>query len=127
KELTNDGLEYKQDPPLTGDASRVAVVDKVAFPKVSDPVDDLPPATAITHVEQQGTKLIVRGVTSDNGTVGRVTVDGKAARATRPNFAEWEIVLTDVPAGDFRLAAFAEDAAGNIEQLPHRVMVQVKK
>jgi hypothetical protein len=127
KELMNDGLEYKQDPPLTGDASRVAVVDKVAFPKMPEPVDDLPPATVITHVEQQGTKLIVRGVTSDNGTVVRVTVDGKQAKATRPNFAEWEIVLTDVPAGDYRLAAFAEDAAGNIEQLPHRVMVQGKK
>jgi hypothetical protein len=127
RELKEDGLDYKQDPPLTGDASRVAVLENVAFPKMPDPVDDLPPATVITHVRQADRKLIVRGVTSDNGTVVRVTVSGKEAKATQPNFSEWEVVLTDVSPGNFRLSAYAEDAAGNIEQLPHRMLAEVKK
>jgi hypothetical protein len=126
RELKEDGLEYKEDPPLTGDASRVAVVTNVAFPKLPVPVDDLPPATVITHVKVDGGKVTVRGCTSDNGTVVRVTVVGKEAKALRPNFAEWECVLTDVPAGELRLSAFAEDAAGNIEAVPHRVVVMVK-
>jgi len=37
------------------------------------------------------------------------------------------VVLNDVPAGEFRLAAYAEDAAGNIEQMPHRLVLNVKK
>jgi len=126
KELTADGLEYKQDPPLTGDASRVAVVD-LAFPKMPEPVDDMPPATVITHVEQQGNKLIVRGTTSDNGTVTKVTVNGQEVKALRPNFAEWQIVLTDITAGNLQLTALAHDAAGNVEQQPHRVVVRMMK
>ena len=126
-EYDPDGLAYKDDPPLTGDGSRVAVVTDVPFPKVPEPVDDLPPATVIKSVQQVDGKLVVRGITSDNGTVLRVTVGGKEARATRPNFAEWEAVLADVPPGIFRLAAYAEDAAGNIEQMPHRIVLNVKK
>jgi hypothetical protein len=125
RELTADGLDYRQDPPLTGDASRVAIVN-VPFPKIPEPIDDQPPATVITHTLQQGNKLLVRGTTSDNGTVVRVTVNGKEATARRSNFAEWEVVLSDVPSGDFRLAAHAEDVAGNIEQMPHHLLVQVK-
>jgi hypothetical protein len=127
KELENDKLEYRTDPPLTGDASRVAVVDNVQFPKIPEPVDDTPPATVITSVVQKGNRLIVRGTTSDNGSVVRVTVGGKQAKALRPNFAEWEAVLTDVTPGQLKLAAYAEDAAGNIEQLPHRLTVDVRK
>jgi hypothetical protein len=126
RELTQDGFRYKQDPPLTGDASRVAVLENAPFPRIPEPADDLPPATVITSIERQGNRLLVRGTTSDNGTVVRVKVAGKEAKATRPNFAEWEIVLTDVPAGDFRLNAFAEDAAGNVEQMPHRLLIQLK-
>jgi hypothetical protein len=78
-------------------------------------------------VKQQGKNLLIRGTTSDNGTVTRVRVAGKEAKATRSNFAEWEIELTDVPTADFRLSAFAEDAAGNIEQTPHRLLLQIKQ
>jgi hypothetical protein len=127
KELETDKLEYKADPPLTGDMSRVAVVENVPFPRVPEPVDDTPPATVITQVVQKEGALIVRGTTSDNGSVVRVTVAGKQAKALRPNFAEWEVVLTDVAPGRVQLAAYAEDAAGNIEQVPHRVTVEVKK
>ena len=70
-----------------------------------------------------GNKIVVRGVTSDNGTVTKVLVNGREARATRPNFAEWEITF-DAAAAEIR--AFAEDAAGNLEKRPHRVELGVR-
>src|SRR5439155_15056094 len=92
KDLINDGNQYREDVPLTGDESRVAEVHDVAFPKLLDPVDDLPPATVITHVAKlDAKKLLVRGTTSDNGTVKRILVNGREACAVTPNFAEWEI------------------------------------
>ena len=41
------------------------------------------------------------------------SVNGREARPTRPNFAEWEVELT--PPSDRRLA---EDEAGNVEKTP---------
>jgi hypothetical protein len=84
--------------------------DEAEFPR---PVDDLPPATVITSVVNG----VVRGTTSDNGAVKRVVVNGHEAKATAPNFAEWEI---SVPAAE-RLDAWAEDEAGNKELHPHTV------
>jgi G8 domain len=120
KELA-DGHTYKEDPPLTGDESRVAEVSDVEFPKLLDPVDDLPPATVITHVGPvvEG-KRTVRGTTSDNGTVKRVLVNGKEARAVAGNFAEWEAVVEEKAE---KVEAYAEDAAGNVEKRPHVVAV----
>ncbi|MSR54986.1 MAG: hypothetical protein EXS09_17115 [Gemmataceae bacterium] len=117
KELKNDGLEYGEEVGLTGDQSRRAKVPNVAFPKSVDPVDDLPPTTVIMQVKKQAGKLVVRGSTSDNGTVKRVLVNGVEAKATRENFAEWEIVL---PMGT-SVVAYSEDAAGNVEKLKHEV------
>jgi len=117
KELKEDGLEYGEEVGLTGDQSRRAKVPNVAFPKAVDPVDDLPPATVIMQVKKQDGKLIVRGTTSDNGTVKRVLVNGVEAKATRENFAEWEIVL---PMGT-SVSAYAEDSVGNVEKLKHEV------
>jgi hypothetical protein len=57
----------------------------------------------------------VSGVTADDGVVKRVLVNGKEARATADNFAQWHIEL---PAAD-KVSAFAEDAAGNKEKTPH--------
>lgn len=113
---SGDGLDYRDEPLLTGDESRVAEVRGVAFPQLLTPVDDLPPATVITHVRRAGDKLVVRGTTSDNGTVVRVRVNGQEARATVANFAEWEAVL---PASVAKVEAGAEDAAGNVEKRPH--------
>jgi hypothetical protein len=62
---------------------------------------------------------LVRGTTSDNGTVKTVLVNGREARATRVNFAEWEIVLENIPGAELKLSAHAEDAAGNVEPTPH--------
>jgi hypothetical protein len=116
-EFKVDPSSFKSDSPLTGDESRVSEVRDIAFPKFPEVVDDLPPATVITHAIRKDGKLIVRGTTSDNGTVKKVSVNGKDARATTPNFAEWEIVL-DAAESPMKLEAKAEDMAGNIEKTP---------
>jgi hypothetical protein len=119
-DLKDDKLVYHEEPLLTGDESRVAEVRGVAFPKLLDPVDDLPPTTVITQVRRAGGKVVVRGTTADNGTVKRVLVNGKEARPLTANFAEWEVVLDRTgPAG--KVSAHAVDAAGNVEQQPHVV------
>jgi hypothetical protein len=121
KELKNDGLEYRALANLTGDESRVAEVQDVPFPKLLDPVSDLPPATVVTRVvRQDGGKLLVRGVTASNTAVKKVLVNGREAKATAPNFAEWEAVV-DVGA---KVEALAEDAAGNVEKRPHVLRVK---
>ena len=68
-------------------------------------------------------KLLVRGTTTDNGTVTKVLVNGQETHARTPNFAEWEVVLTGLPAGSVKLEAHAEDAAGNVEKRPHILTV----
>src|SRR5262245_6158251 len=110
---------FHADPPLTGDESRVMEVASPDFPQLLDPVDDLPPATVITHVQRQNGKLIVQGTCSDNGNVTRVVVNGHEAAALAPNLAIWEITLDGEQATG--IAAHAEDAAGNVEKLEHRV------
>jgi hypothetical protein len=119
KDLLGDGNQYGERVGLTGDQSRVAEVTGVEFPRVLDPVDDLPPATVITGVSRKEGRLLVRGTTGDGGTVRRVVVNGIEAKPTRDNFAEWEVV---VPSSD-ALTAHAEDAAGNVEKLAHAVKV----
>ena len=88
------------------------------YPKPLAPVDDLPPATVITHVTRAAGKVTVRGTTCDDGTVRTVQVNGREAKAISPNFSEWEVVL-DAPTGPLTLTARSEDAAGNREQTPH--------
>jgi hypothetical protein len=127
KEFKADGLPYRAEVSLTGDESRVAEVKDVSFPKLLDPIDDLPPATVITHVSPlQGGKLKVRGATSDNGVVRKVLVNGVEARSLRDDFAEWEATLEGVAAGELKLTAKAQDAAGNEERTPHVRVVRVR-
>src|SRR5262249_6231195 len=114
---------YRDQPGLTSKSTRVTEVKGVAFPKLLDPVDDLPPTSVITHVRRSGAKLIVRGSTADNGTVTRVLVNGQPARALAQNFAEWEAVLTATSAAVKEVRAQATDAAGNVEPRPHIVTV----
>jgi hypothetical protein len=111
-EQANDGLTYKEGPaPFVGKSMRSAETRDVEFPQLLTPVDDLPPATVITSVS----KGVVRGTTMDNGVVKRVFVNGREAKATAPNFAEWEISLE----GTGKIEAWAEDAAGNVETNRH--------
>jgi hypothetical protein len=91
------------------------------YPGTLNPTDDLPPQTVITHVFKKDGKLVVRGSTADNGTVKRVTVNGKEAKSTAANFSEWEITLD---AATTELKALAEDAAGNVEKTPHEVKLK---
>jgi hypothetical protein len=119
RELTADGLEYRDETPLTGDESRVAEVRDVPFPRLLDPVDDRPPTTVITHTARIEGKLVVRGTTVDNGAVRKVVVNGREARAVQPNFAEWEVVLDG--AADGKVTAHAEDEADNVEKLAHAI------
>jgi hypothetical protein len=117
----SDGLEYAAIPPFTGRATRAAEVREVAFPELLHPVDDLPPATVITSVTRSGDgRLLVRGTTSDNGEVRRVSVNGREVRATDSNFSQWEILLEKAES----LTAFAEDAQGNVEKSPHELIVR---
>jgi hypothetical protein len=127
KLFADDGLKYHEEKPLTGShydmATVVAEVKDVEFPKLLDPVDDLPPTTVITHVRKLADgKLAVRGTTADNGAVKCVLVNGKEAKAVTPNFTEWEIILDNSPRGAVKLQASAEDAAGNVEKRGHVVV-----
>ena len=65
-------------------------------------------------------KGVVRGTTVDNGVVKRVLVNGREAKATAPNFAEWEIALDQAD----KVEAWAEDEAGNKESRPHTVLLR---
>jgi hypothetical protein len=119
----DDGLKYREESPLSGNqygmTTVVAEVSNVEFPKLLDPVDDLPPTTVITHVQKlPGGKLLVRGSTADNATLKRVLVNGQEAKAQASNFGEWTITLENVPAVG-KLEAYAEDIAGNVEKKPH--------
>jgi hypothetical protein len=123
KHNANDGLKYHVDVPLSGKQygmqTVIAEVSNIEFPKLLDPVDDLPPTTVITHVTRLlAGKLRVVGSTADNGTVKRVLVNGKEAKSVAPNFAAWEVTLEASPAVE-RLEAYAEDTAGNVEKKPH--------
>jgi hypothetical protein len=123
REVVAGGNKFRHQRGLTGKATRVTEVKGVKFPKLLDPVDDLPPATVITHVRKRGGKLVVRGTTADHGTVTKVLVNGQPARALAPNFAEWEVVLAIGSRPVKHIRAQATDAAGNVEPRPHVVAV----
>jgi hypothetical protein len=120
-DLMRDGHDYHREPPLTGDESLVAKVTDVAWPKLLDPIDDIPPATIITSVRRDGNQLHVRGVSHDNGEIVQVNVNGAAARivAQSAGVADWEATLDANQAS--KLIAAAQDNAGNIEQTAHRL------
>jgi hypothetical protein len=117
KEVAGDADNFHEETGLTSKLTRVAEVKGVPFPKLLDPVDDLPPTSVITHVRKSGKTLVVRGTTADNGIVTKVLVNGQPARAVAPNFAEWEAVLE--PDASREIRAQATDAAGNVEPRPH--------
>jgi hypothetical protein len=121
REVAASGDAFQEEPGLTGKGTRATEARGVPFPKLLDPVDDLPPATIIMHVRRSGATLVVRGTTADNGTVAKVLVNGRPARALAPNFAEWEAVLAPEAGALKEIRAQATDAAGNGESRPHIV------
>jgi hypothetical protein len=115
--------EYQPVSGFTGKDTRAAVVAHVPFPTLLEPVDDLPPATMIRSIRRVGEKLVVAGTTQDNGDVGGVTVNGRAAQLAdaHAGVADWTVELP-MPA-DGVVTAQASDAAGNVEKVAHRVNV----
>lgn len=119
KPLLADGNIYREEAPLTGDESVVTEVKNVPWPKVLDPVDDLPPATVITAMRRVGDRLAVTGITHDNGEIAVVTVNGVGAKMfkTHNGVADWAV---EVPLPtDGVVTARATDDAGNVEQTGH--------
>ncbi len=108
KEANFTGTGNTRDAGLPADAD----------PATSPLIDDMPPQTIVTAIKRLAeNKIHVQGTSADNGVIKQVLVNGQAATAVRPNFAEWEITC-DAPA-DNSLTAAAEDAAGNVEKLAH--------
>jgi hypothetical protein len=124
QEVAADGDNFREEPGLTAKNTRTREVKDVAFPNPLNPVDDLPPTTVITSVRRSGSTLVVRGTTSDNGTVTKVLVNGQSARALAPNFAEWEAVLAPGSSIVKEIRAQATDAVGNVEPRPHVVRIR---
>jgi hypothetical protein len=132
KDFPKGSDEYREEAKLTGRDSRVREVRNVKFPKLLDPTDDQPPATIITYptfgvtAKRVGDVLVIRGTTTDNERTRRVTVNGVPARDVDYNFHLWEVRLKGVKPGKLTLVAQAEDAAGNVEQTPHRLTIEVE-
>jgi hypothetical protein len=123
-----DGKELPriyEDPSISkGTGVTFGPLSTAAYPKPLAPVDDLPPATVITSVERlKSGKVVVRGTTSDNGTVKCVRVNSREARQVAKNFAQWEILLDPIPIDKFKIVAAAEDSAGNVERTAHELVV----
>ncbi len=127
-----DRLEYRKDAPLTGAYAVVAKVSDVPFPKLLDPIDDQPPATAINFPSRgvpvviKDGKLTIRGTTTDNERTRRVLVNGIEAKDVDYNFHQWEVTLTNVKPGRLVIKAHAEDVNGNVEQTPHEVVFEIQ-
>ena len=119
KDLLVDGNKYRKENGLTGNESLVTEVSDVDFPELLHPVDDLPPCTIITRIDETGGRLHVRGTTHDNGVVKTVSVNGKPARilSQAHGVADWSIQLPKSKS----VTATATDATGNREQIPHEI------
>lgn len=120
-DLLADGKPYRQLPPLTGDESVVAEVRDVAWPELLDAVDDEPPATIILSVVAAAGRVVVRGVSHDNGEIAAVEVNGQTAEilSAASGVVDWQATLKAAPGES--LTASAKDRAGNVEQTPHRL------
>jgi hypothetical protein len=132
KDFGQDGLAYREVEGVTGDASRLADVEGVRFPQLLTPIDDEPPATIVTfpsagmRVDRDAGSVIVTGTSTDNVSVRRVLVNGVAAEPIDDDFLQWKATLRNVAPGPLVVTAAAEDAAGNVEQTPHVLTVEVR-
>jgi len=115
-EFKADPDAWREEPPLTGRESRVREVPTPAFPKLLSPVDDHPPVTIVTWPrpwDKVSGTVLVRGCSTDDGKVAKVTVNGVRATPIGGDFHQWsaEITLEEGQA----IEAVAVDAAGNRE------------
>jgi hypothetical protein len=130
----NDGLTYKTMTPAFSPEVRVAEVNAPFPDNPIKPVDKLPPATVMTFPPAEATvpvdrngRLVVRGACIDASRITSVTVNGVVAIATAENFSQWEVTLTNLPAGEVTLTAKAIDEPGNQEMTPHVMKILVDK
>lgn len=121
------GPEYHAIPNFTGPRVKATEVSGVEFPDLLDPIDDLPPATMITSVRREGGKVLVTGVTTDNGEIASVSVNGTAATLipTAPGIADWRVSID--PPADGKLIAKGVDKAGNAEIAGHQFVVATSR
>jgi hypothetical protein len=125
------GSDYREVEGFTGKNVKLTPVAGIEFPRLLDPVDDLPPATVITHpaparsIKLVNGTLTVRGTTSDNHKTKRVLVNGVEATSSEYNFHQWEATLTGLRPGTLTITAHAEDEAGNVEKMAHSVRLVV--
>jgi len=121
KDLLADGNKYTKEPGITGDEAVMARVSNVKFPELLNPVDDLPPATIITRIDESNGQLIIWGTTHDNGTIQSVTVNKRPARIHKQEhgIADWSIELPK----SSRITAGSTDEAGNRELHPHKIQI----
>jgi hypothetical protein len=121
--LMHDGNIWREERPVTGDESVVTEVRDIPFPTLLEPIDDLPAATIVTETRLCEGKLIVRGVSCDNGEIEAVMVNGQRARivSSHAGVADWEVSLDAVQTT--RVVASTSDKAGNVEQTPHEIIL----
>lgn len=119
RDLMEDGHDYHEKPPLTGNESRVAEVKDIAWPKLLDPVDDLPPVSVILSAVRENGKWIVRGISHDNGAIVSVQVNQVNARvvASSSGVVDWKVTIDEPEDG--LVSAFAHDDSENIEATAH--------
>jgi hypothetical protein len=110
------GGEYREVSGFTGKDVLAAELPEVAFPTLLDPVDDLSPVTIVTRVRRGQGKLVITGVSHDNGPIASVLVNGRPAefRSDRAGVVDWEAEI-DPPAKGGEIVAEAIDKAGNHE------------
>jgi hypothetical protein len=101
--------------------------DEKDYPAPLVPVDDRPPVTVVTRVSpvREG-RILVQGVSIDDGTIRSVQVNGRPARALEQNYLSWEAVLEEPKTpGLVKVTATSTDDTGNDEKTPHQLMVGV--
>ena len=115
--------EFKKISHFTGDESQAKEVKDVPFPQFPKLVDDLPPFSIITRIQKEGGKVLVEGVSSDNGLISKVLVNGREASSVASNFATWKIILDEISSGGI-VETKAVDAAGNEEKFTNKVKLR---
>ena len=115
---------YRPVKDFTGRDVRAMQVKNVEFPKLLDPIDDLPPATMIRSITRTNGRIVVTGITQDNGDLAAVTINGTAAQitASQAGVSDWRAEIA-TPA-DAIISAAAKDAAGNMEATAQRVTIK---
>lgn len=119
REMISDG-EYAPIKGFTGRDVVAARVSGVEFPRLLDPVDDLPPASMIRSARRSSEGVEVAGITQDNGELKEVRVNGQPARLTASHAGVTEWIAT-LPRDVEEIVAAGVDAAGNVERNAHRI------